>query len=284
MDRVLKVVAAFSVTAFATVAVAFVGHGREFGPGIQANSGQLVASDGEPAPPGNGQTATEPPKNPNRGKSGEHTAPPEKRPPVSVPPESIIGRTSHTEGRHIALTFDDGPDPTWTPRILELLRRYQVRATFCVIGKRAIAHPELVRRIAADGHALCNHSMNHDGRLTRRAPGVQLVDLESTNRAIRAAVPKANIKYFRAPEGDFSMGLRQLAVALGMRPLAWSIDTYDWTMPGVASIVAAVRDQAGHDDVVLLHDGGGDRWQTVTALAELLPWLVDLGYRFELPV
>ena len=219
---------------------------------------------------GAGEKNTEGSKRPAAGKYG----------PVT---DSLIARTRHTSGKHVALTFDDGPDPVWTPGVLTLLRQYHAKATFCVLGERAVAYPGLIRRIVADGHTLCDHTMTHDANLPGNTRTVQFAEIDGALQAIHKAAPGAPVPYYRAPEGTFSQDVQTLAASLGMRSLAWSIDTLDWTLPGAAAIVKSVRNVIGTDDVVLMHDGGGNRSQTVQALAELLPWLVAHGYQFELP-
>ena len=111
-----------------------------------------------------------------------------------------------TQSRSVALTFDDGPDPVNTPRLLDLLRRHRVTATFCLVGHRARDHKDIVRRIVADGHTLCNHSWQHLQDLGKRRSAYLARDLEATNEQIHKAVPGAPIRYFRAPYGNFSPG------------------------------------------------------------------------------
>jgi peptidoglycan-N-acetylglucosamine deacetylase len=199
----------------------------------------------------------------------------------------IVGSTRHRSGKHIALTFDDGPDPMWTPQVLDLLSQYDARATFCLIGTNAERYPELVRRIAGEGHALCDHTMHHDERLPSLPVEDREAEIVDCQDAILAAAPDARVPYFRAPAGAFSSAndqdsVQRIAARNGMQPLAWSIDTEDWTRPGVDAIVSAVQ-QAGDHDVVLLHDAGGDRQQTLTALEQVLPWLTEQGYQFDVP-
>lgn len=226
----------------------------------------------------------------------ETKSPPEPTPVASTSdvspepgPDVIVGSTEHTSGRHIALTFDDGPDPTWTPQVLDLLSRYDVTATFCLVGENVAAHPDLVREIVDDGHVLCDHTMHHDEGLPSLPAADRTAEIADCHDAIAEAVPGAQVRYFRAPAGAFSPSgdpdpdsVQHIAARLGMQPLAWSIDTEDWTRPGVDAIVSSVQQAGGHD-VVLLHDAGGDREQTVTALEQVLPWLVEQGYQFDLP-
>jgi peptidoglycan/xylan/chitin deacetylase (PgdA/CDA1 family) len=199
----------------------------------------------------------------------------------------IVGSTKQKSGLHVALTFDDGPDPTWTPQVLDLLAQYHVKAVFCLVGVNAKAHPALVRRIVAEGHELCDHTMHHKENLPTLPPDARRAEIADAQQAILAAVPDAEVPYFRAPAGAFSKtddpdSVQQIAADLGMQPLAWSVDTVDWTKPGTDAIVASVERVSGHD-VVLLHDAGGDRSQTVAALKVVLPWLVAHGYEFDFP-
>lgn len=182
----------------------------------------------------------------------------------------------------VALTFDDGPDPRWTPEVLDLLRRYGAVATFCVVGEQVAAHPDLVRDIVAAGHRLCDHTRTHDEGLPTRS-AKQLADEIVGARDDLAAVVDTRVAYFRAPGGNWSPDVLELAVATGMQPLGWSVDPRDWRRPGAAAIVEAVQRDVRPGAVVLLHDGGGRREQTVAALERLLPWLVEHGYAFAFP-
>jgi peptidoglycan/xylan/chitin deacetylase (PgdA/CDA1 family) len=197
-------------------------------------------------------------------------------PPPRLGPSATPYRT--TRGPGVALTFDDGPDPRWTPRVLALLRRYRVKATFCLIGALASKHPELVRQIAADGHRLCNHTMHHDLRLRRRSPRQIGADLALTNLLITKA-GVGTPRYFRAPGGNWSPTVIAAAQKLGMRPLGWSTDPQDWRKPPTRQLVACVRANTRAGSIVLLHDAGGDRSHTYAALGTLLP---DLHARFTL--
>jgi peptidoglycan/xylan/chitin deacetylase (PgdA/CDA1 family) len=182
-----------------------------------------------------------------------------------------------TGGPGVALTFDDGPDPYWTPRFLELLRRYRVKATFCVLGYRAGAYPELVRQIVREGHTLCNHTMRHDLHLRERSPQHVAADLQQAN-ALIAAASGVTPRYFRAPGGNWSPMIVATARQLGMAPLHWAVDPQDWRRPPPYRIVLNVRKNT-RPGSILLHDGGGDRAGTYTALVQLLP---ELRRRFKL--
>lgn len=197
------------------------------------------------------------------------------RPPSGKGP---AGSMITTGSSGVALTFDDGPDPTNTPKMLDLLRKHRVKATFCLVGKLAAAHPKLVAQIAAEGHTLCNHSWAHDLKLAKKSDEEIRKDLADTNRAIRKAVPNAKIEYFRAPGGNFDHRLVKIAASLGMKSLYWSVDTRDWQYSKyghgksmVDHVVATVKANVTRGSIVLAHDAY--RPDTITAFAQLLPWL-----------
>jgi peptidoglycan-N-acetylglucosamine deacetylase len=137
-----------------------------------------------------------------------------------------IVTTTKAKGRVAALTFDDGPNPNDTPRLLEVLKRNRVKAVFCLWGDNVRQYPQLVRDIAADGHTLCNHTMHHDNLATWTPEQIR-ADLEATNAVIREAVPRARIPYFRAPYGAWGDS-PQVAAELGMQPLGWTFAIEDW--------------------------------------------------------
>ncbi|MFI9641697.1 polysaccharide deacetylase family protein [Micromonospora sp. NPDC051925] len=190
-----------------------------------------------------------------------------------------FGSHASTGTPEVALTFDDGPDPTYTPQVLEVLRAYGIKATFCVVGENAQDYPDLVRAIVNDGHTLCNHSWHHDVLLGKRSTALIRADLVRTNDAIHAAVPDARVSYFRQPGGEWTYPVVSVAEGLGMTPLHWTVDTNDWQVPGAAKITSAVTRDTGPGAIVLMHDAGGDRQGTVDALRRMLP---DLISRFRL--
>ncbi|MGC4807580.1 polysaccharide deacetylase family protein [Micromonospora sp. DT233] len=185
-------------------------------------------------------------------------------------------------GRVLGLTFDDGPNPVDTPRLLDVLRRHRVTAVFCLWGDHVEAHPEVVRRIVADGHVLGNHGMRHDD-MGAWPPERIAADLRATDAAIRRAVPDAPIPYFRAPYGAWGCS-PAVAAGLGMRPLGWRLAVGDWDPPpGTDEIARRLLDGVTPGAVVLLHDGGGDRSRTVAAVDRVVPVLRAQGWRFALP-
>jgi peptidoglycan/xylan/chitin deacetylase (PgdA/CDA1 family) len=178
----------------------------------------------------------------------------------------------------VALTFDDGPDPVQTPKLLDLLKKHDVKATFCLVGVRAQAHPDLVRRIVAEGHTLCNHSWQHSFTLGKHTAAHIRADLDATNAAIRAAVPDAKIPYFRAPGGNFTDILVSVANQSGMTSLYWEVDPRDWDQPvdedaaaHVDRVVAQVEKHVRAGSIVLSHDF--NQPGTIEAYETLVPWL-----------
>lgn len=203
----------------------------------------------------------------------------------TVPPRVAdnLVRGTASSGRTVALTFDDGPSREWTPQVLELLDRYGAKATFCVVGEQAREHPDLLRTIVAEGHQLCDHSENHDERIARLSAADLKAQITKARDAILAALPGVRIPWFRSPGGSWSAPVRDAAASLGMRPLDWSVDSRDWERGGADRIFATVKRELRPGGVVLMHDAGGNREQTVAALKKLLPWLVAQGYRFDFP-
>jgi peptidoglycan/xylan/chitin deacetylase (PgdA/CDA1 family) len=189
------------------------------------------------------------------------------------------------KGRHaVNITIDDGPDPVWTPRILQVLKDNGVKAVFCMIGPQAAAHPELVKQVVAAGHRLCDHTVSHDTTMASKSRAYQSKEVLDAEQMITQASGGVKPLYYRAPGGAFTPYTRQLAASRSMRPLGWNVDSKDFERPGTAALVATVKSEISNGPTILFHDGGGDRAQTVAALRQLLPWLKHQGYGFGFPV
>ncbi|MFF5389706.1 polysaccharide deacetylase family protein [Streptomyces sp. NPDC013012] len=184
-------------------------------------------------------------------------------------------------GRSMVLTFDDGPDPRHTPAILDTLRRHDCRAMFFVCGEMAVENQDLLRRMAAEGHVVGNHSWSHP-LIPELRPSLIRDELGSTSEVVERALGTAPL-WYRAPYGAWNRHSFEIGAELGMEPLAWTVDTLDWKEPGTDSIVRRVLDGAAPGVVVLNHDAGGDRSQSVAALRRYLPELLDAGYRITVP-
>lgn len=198
-------------------------------------------------------------------------------------PLSIV-RTAAGGPHSVAITIDDGPDPTWTPQVLDVLKTYGVKATFCMIGTNAQKYPGLVRDVVAGGHRLCDHSVDHDMTMDKKPVAYQAQQILDAQRMIEQAAPGAKVDYYRAPGGAFTPASRQIAGQHGMRPLGWSVDPKDWSRPGTQAIINGVEGSLPTQPTVLFHDGGGNRGETVEALRTLLPWFAGHGYTFAFPV
>jgi peptidoglycan/xylan/chitin deacetylase (PgdA/CDA1 family)/spore germination protein YaaH len=213
------------------------------------------------------------------------------------PAPYLVQRTGNRPGL-VSLTFDDGPDPEWTPKILDILKAKKVPATFFIVGENALAHPYLLNRIVDEGHELGNHSYTHPNLANASARKTRL-ELNATERLVEAYTGRG-MRLFRAPYfGDAEPTTADEllpAVAAqqdGYLNVGLHVDPNDWKRPGTDAIVAtsvrevvADRDgmASGKDDrsgnIVLLHDGGGDRAQTVAALPRIIDALRARGYRF----
>ncbi|MCW2879640.1 MAG: polysaccharide deacetylase [Sphaerisporangium sp.] len=178
----------------------------------------------------------------------------------------------------IALTIDDGPHPEWTPRMLDLLAEHEVRATFSLIGIQVKRFPRLAERIVRAGHQLCNHTMHHPipfNRLPAKRITSEIVEAQAR---ISDATGVA-AKFFRSPGGSWSSRVVHTADDHGMIPIDWDIDPRDWSRPGtrrIADSMLACRPGA----ILLCHDGGGDRSETLRALHVVIPRLKHRGLTF----
>ncbi|MFH8975078.1 polysaccharide deacetylase family protein [Streptomyces sp. NPDC017890] len=202
----------------------------------------------------------------------------------SEPVDATIVHASDAGARGVNITIDDGPDPAWTPQVLDLLREHGVKATFCVTGIQAQAHPDLVKEVVAAGHRLCNHTVSHDTAMDKKSEAYQSKEILDAERMITEASGGVRSMYYRAPGGAFTPYSRGLAASRGMRPLGWNVDTKDFEQPGADAIVATVERELPNGPTILFHDAGGDRTQTVEALRRVLPWLKEQGYSFGFPV
>ncbi|WP_432029938.1 polysaccharide deacetylase family protein [Streptomyces sp. 1222.5] len=202
--------------------------------------------------------------------------------PAAVSP--VIAHSSDKGAHAVNITIDDGPDPQWTPQVLQLLRDNGVKATFCMVGTQAEAHPDLVKKVVAAGHRLCDHTVSHDTTMDTKSQAYQKQQILKAEQQITKASGGVRPMYYRAPGGAFTPYSRHLAAERGMRPLGWNVDSKDFERPGTDAIVTTVKTELTNGPTILFHDAGGDRSQTVAALRTLLPWLKQQGYSFGFPV
>ena len=188
-------------------------------------------------------------------------------------------------GKRIALSFDDGPDPRWTPRIAATLRRLKVPATFFVVGSQVVRHPGVIRELKAQGFELGNHTFTHSD-LAALPAWERTLQIGLTENAVAGTVG-LRPRLFRPPYSSTPdavttrqhRSLEQLARRGYVIALS-DLDGEDWRRPGVEAIVRAITPTGESGGIVLLHDGGGDRSETVAAIERVVPRLRARGFRF----
>ncbi len=185
-------------------------------------------------------------------------------------------------GKVVALSFDDGPDPQWTPQVLSILNQEGIKATFCLIARQVPANADLVRQEVAHGETLCDHTVDHDQHLDR-APRARVIDQVDRGADIIASVAGVQPGFYRPPGGTLSPTVIDVAHTRGLRVLYWSVDPSDYLVPPPAVLMSRILSQVGPGAVILLHDGGGFRANTVGILAPLIDTLKAQGYSFTTP-
>ncbi|BCL80793.1 polysaccharide deacetylase family protein [Ktedonobacteria bacterium brp13] len=188
----------------------------------------------------------------------------------------VIGQGSSNQPR-IALTFDDGPYPYYTSQILDILKQYHVHATFFCIGENVSYYPTLVQREHAEGHVVGNHTWDH-ADLTQQSVQKIQSEIGDTSIEIKDTIG-VTPTLFRPPYGAINATVQSQAEQLHLTPILWNVDTQDWQQPGTNSIVKTVLDNAMNGDIILMHDGGGNRAQTVAALPTIITSLRQQGYQ-----
>jgi peptidoglycan-N-acetylglucosamine deacetylase len=183
-----------------------------------------------------------------------------------------------TKKKLVALTFDDGPDPIFTPQILDALAKYDAKATFFVIGAEAEKYPEMIRREANEGHEIANHTYRHHFR-DHFQPNILKEELEKTSKVIER-ISGQTPSLYRPHSGYYNEMIVNTAVSNGYSVVLWSWhqDTKDWKRPGIRKITQNVVSDTKPGDIVIFHDAGGDRKQTVKAVENILKILYQNGF------
>ena len=173
-------------------------------------------------------------------------------------------------------TFDDGPHPVFTPQVLDVLARYEARATFFVVGSLVEIYPGTTQRIIDEGHTIGNHTWNHEdlGGLTRE-------EFDETVGRTQALLGHRGTACLRPPYASMDAFTREWAAEHGLEVHTWDFSPQDWLQPPAETIAQDLVDHARDGAVLLLHDGGGDRTQTVLGLDIALSELAGRGFRFE---
>lgn len=178
----------------------------------------------------------------------------------------------------IALTFDDGPSPLYTEQILQILQSYHIHATFFEIGQQVQGYPKLAREVIAAGNLIGNHSWNHPQLTLLTAAQIQW-QMNTTNQIIQQATGEKPF-LMRPPYGAINPFVRTELAQMGFLPVLWNIDTVDWSLPGTSTIINTAVSQAHNGAIILMHDGGGNRSETVAALPTIITALQQRGFRF----
>jgi peptidoglycan/xylan/chitin deacetylase (PgdA/CDA1 family) len=213
---------------------------------------------------------------PDRGTIRARILPP--RVAGCVPRGASYRATGPGHRKVVALTFDDGPS-FYTPQVLSILRRFKIHATFFLIGEQVGPNAGLVRQELAEGNAIGDHTYTHAN--VSGGGSLAYSQILRTRSAIRRASGYYTPCVFRAPGGAVSGALFPVARSLGMLTIQWDVDPRDWSRPGTGSIYSTVVGQARRESIILMHDGGGPRNQTVAALPAIIRTLRSRGYGFE---
>jgi peptidoglycan/xylan/chitin deacetylase (PgdA/CDA1 family) len=190
----------------------------------------------------------------------------------------VVHRAATSADKLVALTFDDGPWPGQTDKILDVLEKENVRATFFMLGSKARRSPELARRVVAEGHAVGSHSLGHK-ELTKLKPAAIRKEISSGISAIASAIGVRPV-LFRPPYGAVNGSVRRQVRVLKLRMVLWDIDTLDWTRPGTHMLYRNAVRSTKPGQIVLMHDGGEDRTQTIEALPLIIDDLRSRGFTF----
>ncbi|WP_100399095.1 polysaccharide deacetylase family protein [Bacillus sp. FJAT-44742] len=196
-------------------------------------------------------------------------------------PDTVFLHGPTTENR-VALTFDDGPDPRFTPEILDILAEYNIPATFFLMGARAEESPELARRITEEGHVVGNHTFWHPD-LVEEGDIETLVNEVTRTEDTLAGIIDYRTTLFRPPYGFLYDELVEELQALEYSVIAWSVDSLDWQNIGPQEIAQNVLEDIHPGAIILMHDGAPaeeDRTETIESLREIIPVLQEQGYEF----
>lgn len=221
--------------------------------------------------------------------SGNGSAKPDKvgQPAGDTAPSLPQQPAKHDEAAHkkeakrIALTFDDGPDKTYTPLILDVLKKREIKATFFVVGTQVAKYGDVMKRISAEGHAIGNHTWDH-ADLTKRTAEQIAQEISRTDEAIRKALGTGT-KLFRPPYGAANDKVKAALADADQQLIQWTVDTRDWAGTAPTEIVEKVKKQAKPGGIILMHCFGGKNGKldnTIEALPLVIDYLKEEGYTF----
>lgn len=183
--------------------------------------------------------------------------------------------------KQVALTFDDGPDSKYTPMVLDILKQYEVKATFFVVGRQVVNHPDVLKRIHDEGHSIGNHSWDH-ANLTKLSPNQIQKEIKSTDEAIEKVIGSYS-PMVRAPYGAVNASIKRNLTSAGRELVNWTVDTKDWTGAASADMVELARKRTKNGGIILMHSFGGKNGKldnTIEALPLMIEALKQDGYAF----
>ena len=185
----------------------------------------------------------------------------------------------------VALTFDDGPSPIWTPQILDALNLVNVKATFFMLGQHVQRYPEIARRVAEQGHEIGNHTYDHHGLISYKPEELDR-EIKDTEKVILTATGKKT-KYFRPPKAWITAQEKKQVTDLGYETVLWSLNSKDWVTFDDRYMIKYIMHHVRPGDIILFHDSGGvfkleggNRKETVKTIPRLVQQLRERGYRF----
>ena len=196
---------------------------------------------------------------------------------ASVEAKRVYSKNREKIGK-IALTFDDGPHPRYTPQIISILKEYDITATFFIIGVNAVLYPDALKEISECGYEIGNHTFSHQNLRNKAQSDIirELSECES-------AVSQKNVtlsKIFRPPQGAYTQDAQEVANALGYDIILWSIDTEDWAHTPPSVIIEKVLSSLKDGDIILMHDYVSGKNTTCDALRTMIPAILERGYEF----
>ena len=192
----------------------------------------------------------------------------------------VVGK-GKTSGKMVALTFDDGPSKMYTPQILTILKKYNVKATFFMCGEQVTYYPELVKQVSSEGHEIANHSFTHPNLFknkSKRGAGMA-AEVEKTNALLEKLV-MIKPAYFRSPYNYHDAETIKAINDLGLIYVGWTFSVRDWEKPAPEAMVNMFNKNLIPGSIALLHDGGGNRANTVAAISGMIESAQNKGYHF----
>ncbi len=203
---------------------------------------------------------------------------PEGLAPCYVEEDKVVYHSKPNDRMEIALSFDDGPHPYYTPLILDILAEYGVRATFFMVGENVTYYTAAAEAVVEAGHEIGNHTQSHRA-FTRMSEGEMRVEITACEEAI-ASVAEVRPHFIRPPEGEMSAAMRRVVGGMDYRIILWDVDTRDWAHTPPTVIRDHILDTVQAGDIILMHDFIGHDSPTPEALRLVIPALLERGYRF----